>query len=71
MPSWRKKLFVLILVALVVMTIVFWGTMVGVCCVIALIQSFQVYIFNYYASSELAKTFEENGNHVKGWRQVG
>lgn len=68
MSSWRKKLFVLILVALLVLTIVFWGTMAGGCCIIALIQSIQVYLFNYYASSDLAKTFEEEGKHVKGWR---
>ena len=68
MSSRRKKLFVLILIALLVSTFVFWGTLVGVCCIIALIQSIQVYLFNYYASSDLAKTFEEEGEHVKGWR---
>lgn len=68
MPSWRKKLFGLILVALVVLAIVFWGTMAGVCFIIILIQSVQVYLFNNYASRDLAKTFEEEGEHVKGWR---
>lgn len=68
MSSWRKKLFGLILVALLVGTIVFWGTMAGGCCIIALIQSFQVYLFNRYASTDLAKTFQEDGKHVKGWR---
>lgn len=68
MSSWRKKLFGLIIVALVVLTIVFWGTMAGACFLIALIQSFQVYLFNSYASSDLAKTFEETGKNVKGWR---
>lgn len=68
MSSWRKKLFVLILVALLVMTIVFWGTIAGACCIIILIQSFQVYLFNKYSSSDLAQTFQEDGKHVKGWR---
>lgn len=68
MSSWRKKLFGLILVALLVLTIVLWGTIIGCCCIIALIQSVQVYLFNNYASSDLAKTFEEEGKHVKGWR---
>lgn len=68
MPSWRKKLFGLILVALLVGTIVFWGTLAGGCCIIALIQSVQVYMFKSYASSDLAKTFEEEGKHVEGWR---
>ena len=68
MPSWRKKLLGLILVALLVMTIVFWGTLAGGCCLIALIQSFQVYLFKDYASRDLAKTFEEEGKHVEGWR---
>jgi small basic protein len=69
MPTWRKWLFVLILVALLVLTIVFWGTMAGACFVIAFIQSFGVYVFNQYASSDLAKTFQEDGEHVKGWRE--
>lgn len=68
MSSWRKKLFGLILVALLVATIVFWGTMGGACCLIALIQSFQIFLYNNYASSELAKTFQEDGKNVKGWR---
>lgn len=68
MSSWRKKLFGLIIVALVVCVIVFWGTMAGGCCLIALIQGFQVYLFNNYASSDLAKTFEECGMNVRGWR---
>lgn len=68
MSSWRKNFFALILVALLVVTIVFWGTMVGGCCIIALSQSIQVYMFNNYASSDLAKIFEKEGKHVKGWR---
>lgn len=68
MSSWRKTLFVLLLVALLVLTIVFWGTMAGACFVIALLQSFQVFVFNQYASGDLAKTFQEDGEHVKGWR---
>ena len=68
MSSWRKKLFVLILLALFVMTFVFWGTMFGVICVFSLIQSIQVFLFSSYASTDLAKTFQEDGKHVKGWR---
>lgn len=68
MSSWRKTLFILILVALLVLTIVFWDTMAGVCFLVALFQSFQVYLFNKYATSDLAKTFQEDGEHVKGWR---
>ena len=68
MSSWRKKLFGWILVALLVGTIVFWDTLAGACCMIALIQSFQVYLYNHYASAELAKTFEEDGKNVEGWR---
>ena len=68
MPTWRKWLFVLSLVALLVLTIVFWGTLAGGCFVIAFFQSFGVFVFNKYASSDLAKTFQEDGDHVKGWR---
>ena len=68
MSSWRKKLFILVLLVLLVCSIVLWGTMAGACCIIALIQSFQVFIYNKYASTELAKTFQEDGQNVKGWR---
>lgn len=71
MSSWRKKLFGLILVALVVSVIVFWGTVAGGCCLLALILGFQIYLFNDYASRDLAKTFQEEGEHVKGWREFG
>lgn len=68
MSSWRKKLFILVLLILLVCSIVLWGTMVGACCIIALIQSIQVFIYNKYASTDLAKTFQEDGQNVKGWR---
>lgn len=68
MSSWRKTLFILILVALLIATIVFWGTMGGAICLVALIQSFQIFLYNKYASSELSKTFQEDGKNVKGWR---
>lgn len=68
MPSWRKKLFWCIVLALVVCVIVFWGTLVGGCCLIALIQGFQFYLFGDFASRDLAKTFDENGKNVEGWK---
>lgn len=68
MRLWRKRLFGLILVLLLVLTIVFWETMAGACFLIALIQSIQFYLFKSYASEDLAKTFEEDGKHVNGWR---
>lgn len=68
MSSWRKALFWLILLTLVVVTIVFWGSVISVCAVVILIQSFLVFLFNRYATSDLAKTFQEDGKHVKGWR---
>ena len=68
MASWKKKLFGFILLALLVVTIVFWGTLIGGCCLFALIQSIMIFLFNDYASRDLAKTFEEEGEHVKGWR---
>lgn len=68
MSSWRKKLFVVILIALVVCAIAFWGTAAGGCCLLALIQSILIYLFGNFASSDLAKIFEEEGKHVKGWR---
>lgn len=68
MSTWRKRLFALIVLALVVCIIVFWGTVIGGCCLFALILGFQVFLFNTFASTDLAKTFEESGLNVKGWR---
>lgn len=68
MSSWRKKLFGVIFVILLLVTIIFWGTLVGGCCLFALIQGTMFYLFSDYASRDLAKTFEEEGEHVKGWR---
>ena len=56
------------MVALLIATIVFWGTIGGACCLIVLIQSIQIFLYNDYASSDLAKTFEEDGKNVEGWR---
>ena len=68
MSSWRKALLGLILVALVVVLIVFWGTVASGCIIIGLILSAQFYLFSHYANKELAKEFQEEGKHVKGWR---
>ena len=69
MPNWRKRLFIIAVVAQLVLTIIFWGTIVGGIFVLTFIQSFGVLVFSKYASSDLAKTFEETGKHVQGWRQ--
>ena len=68
MSSWRKKLLILVIVALVVCAIVYWGTAAGVQCFFLLIKSFQPMIFPHVASNEQAKQFQEDGEHVKGWR---
>ena len=68
MSSWRKKLLAFIFVTLLVCTLVFWGTIGGGLCLMCLIQGFLIYLTRDYASKELAKTFEEEGEHVKGWR---
>ena len=71
MSSWRKVLLGLIVTALLVLIVVFWGTMLGCCLIIASIQGIQFYAFKYCASRELAKTFQEEGKHVRGWRPLG
>ena len=68
MSSWRKRVLGLIFLSLLVLTIVFWGTLVGACSIFILIQGIQAYIFSSYASADLAKTFDENGRNVEGWR---
>ncbi len=71
MASWRKVLLGLIAATLLVLIVVFWGTMLGCCLLIACIQGGQFFAFKYCASRELAKTFQEEGEHVKGWRPLG
>ena len=71
MSSWRKKLFGFIMLALLIVTIVFWGSVAGGVCLVILIQSSMIYLFSDVASRDLAKTFEEEGEHVKGWREFG
>lgn len=67
--SWiRRHLFALTLLALLILSFIFWGTMFGVCCLIGLIYSPQVYLYTRVSSEELAKRFQEDGEHVKGWR---
>ena len=68
MPTWRKWLFVIAVLAQLILAIIFWGTIIGGILILTFIQSFGVLVFNKYASSDLAKTFEETGEHVKGWR---
>lgn len=67
MPLWRKRLFGVILVAMVVLSIVFWDTWVSCCCIMVLIQSVPVYAFNRYANMDLAEQFD-NGINVQGWQ---
>ncbi|MBQ9762704.1 MAG: hypothetical protein IJV82_06485 [Oscillospiraceae bacterium] len=71
MYTLRKILIGSVLTALLVLIIVFWGTMAGAALILALIQGIQFLLFNRCASSELAKTFQEEGKHVRGWRQLG
>ena len=68
MPTWRKRLFIIAIIVQLVLAIVFWGTIFGGIFVLTFIQSFGVMLFNKYACSDLAKTFAEEGKHVKGWR---
>ena len=63
-----KKLLILVILALLVCAIVFWGTAAGVLCIFLLMQSFQTMLFTRVASRDLAKQFQEDGEHVKGWK---
>lgn len=63
-----KKLLILVILALLVCAIVFWGTAAGVFCIFLLMQSFQTMLFTRVASRDLAKQFQEDGEHVKGWK---
>ena len=68
MSSWRKILLLLVIGTLVICAIAFWGTAFGVLCIFLLMQSFQTMLFTHVSSRELAKQFQEDGEHVKGWR---
>ena len=68
MSTKRKILFGLVVLVLLAVTIIFWGTLVGGCAIFALIQGIQMFLFGSYANSDLAETFNENGKNVEGWR---
>ena len=69
MPKWRKRLFFILVLAQLVVAIIFWGSVLSGILIFTCIQSFSVWLFGRYASNDLAKTFEETGKHVQGWRQ--
>lgn len=68
MSTWKKWVLIILAVALLACTIIFWGTIFGGCCILVLIFGFQFFMFNTYASSDLAKTFEESGLNIRGWK---
>ena len=68
MSTWRKRLFVIAVLVQVVLAIIFWGSLLSGILMLTSIQSFNVWLFGRYASNDLAKTFEETGKRVKGWR---
>ena len=68
MPAWRKKLTVIIFVALGVLAFLFRNSLAGALFAYALIQGLLLFLFRGYASSDLAETFQEDGKNVKGWR---
>ena len=68
MPVWRKRLTAIIFLVLLVLAIVFRNGIAGALFAYALIQGILLFLFRGYASSDLAKTFQEDGKNVKGWR---
>ena len=68
MSTKRKIWFGVVVVVLLALTIIFWGSLVGGCAVFALILGIQMFLFGSYANSDLAETFNENGKNVEGWR---
>lgn len=68
MSTLRKRLFVIVVLVQVVLAIIFWGSILSGILMFTAMQSFSVWLYGRYASNDLAKTFEETGKHVKGWR---
>ena len=64
----RKKIFIAILVILGVLAFLFRESIAGPCLAYIIIQSIMFYLFRTYASNDLAETFQEDGQNVKGWR---
>ena len=67
MPTWRKVLLVAIYATLVILTIVFWDSMISCGCIMALIGSLPIYAFNRYADMDMAQQFDD-GVNTKGWK---
>ena len=64
----KEKTVTRILVALALLAILFRNSIAGPCFLFILIECLQYFLFNRFASSDLSKTFQEDGKHVKGWR---
>lgn len=61
MPLWRKVLFGLILVGMVVLIILTWGSMASGCLALALIMSLPIYLFNRFANPDRENDFVDEG----------
>ena len=66
MRSIIKPILRIILVALIIVCIVFWGSMGSACILMALILGFPIFLFNRVADNDFKDEFDR-GKNVEGW----
>lgn len=64
---WQKILFAVIMITLVTLVVVYWGTWVSVVIVLAMLQAIPMYFNRRFMDMDLAEQFD-NGVNVKGWQ---
>lgn len=67
MASWKNKLFLVIVLALVIVAYIFRDTMAAPCIIMALVQGVPLYVFKIYEDSDLKEQFDD-GKNIQGWQ---
>ena len=67
MRKYIKPILNVILLALIVLCIVFWGSMFSACVVTGLVLGFPIFLFNRVADNDYKEEFD-NGKNVEGWK---
>lgn len=64
---WQKILFAVIMITLVTLVVVYWGTWISVVIVLAMLQAIPMHFNRRFMDMDLAEQFD-NGVNVKGWQ---
>ncbi len=62
-----KMILNISLIVLIILCIVFWGSIFSGCVVIGLVFGFPIYLFNRVADNDYKEEFDR-GKNVEGWQ---